>query len=167
MIFFTRRVWPPQTHRYAMALPPLLSALREGLLHDHYDHCDHHNQHHNHKRTITINNVIYQHWGDQDKEDMHVRSAYSRDKMYLDWSCLEKKHYFLSHFQLSSFKWWTDWAPDEWANVVDLSLFSDSYLRNVWWDKVYIYFWPMTKPRFQNFVNITVKLARHIWALPK
>ena len=46
MIFFTRRVWPPQTHRCAMALPPLLSALREGLLHDHYDHCDHHNHHH-------------------------------------------------------------------------------------------------------------------------
>merc|ERR1711953_23417 len=58
MIFFTRRVWPPQTHRCAMALPPLLSALREALLHDHYDHCDHRNQHHNHKRTITINNVI-------------------------------------------------------------------------------------------------------------
>ena len=43
MIFFTRRVWPPQTHRCAMVLPPLLSVLREGLLHDHYDHCDHHN----------------------------------------------------------------------------------------------------------------------------
>ena len=44
MIFFTRRVWPPQTHRCAMVLPPLPSALREGLLHDHYDHSDHHNQ---------------------------------------------------------------------------------------------------------------------------
>ena len=116
MIFFTRRAWPPQTHRCAMVLPPLLSALREGLLHhDHYDHCDHHNHHHNHKRTITINNVICQHWGDQDKEDMHVRSAYSRDKMYLDWSCLEINIIFwaIFNFPVSSdgltehlISWW-------------------------------------------------------------
>ena len=52
-----------------------------------HHHC--HRPHHDHNRTITINNVICQHWGDQDKEDVHVRSAYSGDKMYLDWSCLE------------------------------------------------------------------------------
>ena len=61
-----------------------------------HHHC--HRPHHDHKRTITINNVICQHWGDQDKEDMHVRSAYSRDKMYLDWSCSEINIIFLAIF---------------------------------------------------------------------